>query len=75
MSFEPWMLAAMEEVGYMDTKKGHINRVANYLSQSQNSEIGAEEFQQACQACHVAATSFTQEDMEKIAAKIAAKLR
>lgn len=31
MGFEPWMLAAMEEHGYMDTYDGKINRLAIWL--------------------------------------------
>ena len=43
MAFEPWMLAAMEEEGYMDTSEGCINRVAKYLSQSSNDTIDEDE--------------------------------
>ena len=34
--FEPWMLAAMEEAGIMDTKEGQINRVADYSKEVQD---------------------------------------
>ena len=32
MSFEPWILAAMEEKGFMNTSEGYINALAHYLS-------------------------------------------
>ena len=32
--FKPWMLAAMEDEGYMDTLDGLVNRVAKYLAKS-----------------------------------------
>lgn len=66
MPFEPWMLTAMEEEGYMDTSDGLINRVANYLQYSQNATIGAEEFRKACIACDVDPDSFTQRDLNQL---------
>lgn len=70
MMFEPWMLAAMEEEGYMDTKDGQINRLAKYLSKSSSTTIGKDEFNEACKACKVNASSFTQRDFEKLERKL-----
>ena len=70
MSFKPWMLAAMEEEGYMDTSEGCINRVAKYLAKSPNDTINTAEFRRACYACDVDPDSFTQSDLEKLQRKL-----
>ena len=70
MCFEPWMLAAMEEEGYMDTSEGCINRVAKYLAKSPNDTINTAEFRRACYACDVDPDSFTQSDLEKLQRKL-----
>ena len=48
LCLKPWMLAAMEEEGYMDTSDGLINRVAKYLAKSPNDTIDTAEFRSAC---------------------------
>ncbi len=68
--FEPWMLAAMEEEGYMDTSEGCINRVAKYLANSPNDTIDTNEFREACYACNVDPDSFTQSDLDKLQNKL-----
>lgn len=68
--FEPWMLAAMEEEGYMDTSEGLINRVAKKLSQSPNDVIDTAEFRDACFSCGVDPDSFTQRDLETLQEKL-----
>ena len=66
MSLEPWMLAAMEEEGYMDTTEGQINRVAKCLSDSPNSVIDVDQFRNACYSCNVDSDSFTQNDLDRL---------
>ena len=66
MGYEPWMLAAMEEHGYMTSSTGLINRVAYHLANSTNPVIGIEEFCEACYACNVDPSSFTQDDLEQL---------
>ena len=68
--FEPWMLAAMEDEGYMDTSDGCINRVAKYLACSPNETIDTAEFRSACIACNVDPDSFTQRDLNKLQRKL-----
>ena len=70
MEFKPWHLAAMEEYGYMDTNTGLINRVARYLAKSGSSEIGTDEFRQACIACNVDPDSFTGSDLSELQKKL-----
>lgn len=68
--FKPWMLAAMEDEGYMDTSDGLINRVAKYLANSPNETIDTAEFRSACIACNVDPDSFTQSDLDKLQNKL-----
>lgn len=67
--FKPWMLAAMEDEGYMDTSDELINRVAKYLANSPNDTIDTAEFRSACIACNVNPDSFTQSDLDKLQKK------
>lgn len=68
--FKPWMLAAMEDEGYMDTSDGLINRVAKYLAKSPNDTIDTAEFRSDCIACNVDPDSFTQSDLDKLQKKL-----
>lgn len=70
MAFEPWMLSAMEEQGYMDTSEGLVSRLAKYLSNSPNDIIDTDEFRRACVACNVDPDSFTQADLESLQRKL-----
>lgn len=70
MAFEPWMLAAMEDAGYMDTSHGLNMRVANYLAKNGSDEIGEDEFRGACVACGVDPDSITQSDLDDIQDKL-----
>ncbi len=66
MAFESWMLAAMEDEGYMDTSHGLNMRVAKYLAKNGSDEIGIEEFRSACISCGVDPDSVTQSDLNEI---------
>lgn len=68
--FEPWMLAAMEEAGIMDTKEGHINRVSNYLKNNATGDVSYSEFRSACNACNVNPDSFDQQDLDRLQYKL-----
>ena len=70
MYFEPWMFAAMEDEGIMDTRTGRINKVAKFLANQDLDYIGNEEFISACNTCNVDLYSFDQEDIEKFGQKI-----
>ena len=70
MTYEPWILGAIEEAGYGDTNEALLNRVANHLAGRPNDVIDTSEFRSACIACNVAPDSFTQEDLEKLQRKL-----
>jgi len=71
MFFEPWMLAAMEDEGMIDTRTGRINKVAKFLAKQGLDHIGNEAFIGACHACGIDPYYFDQEDIQKIGKKIA----
>ena len=68
--FKPWMLATMEDEGYMDTSDGLISRVAKYLAKSPNDTVNSSEFRGACVACGVDPDSFTQRELDKLQKKL-----
>ena len=70
MSFEPWMLAAMEQEGLTDTNEGLISRVAKVLKESPNDTINADEFRKACRSSDVDPDSFTQADLDRLQEKL-----
>ena len=70
MSYSPWMLAAMEEEGYMTTSHGLNMRVAKYLAENGSDEIGNEEFRDACVSCGVDPDSIDQDDLADIQNKL-----
>ena len=70
MFFEPWMFAAMEDEGIMDTRNGRINKIAKFLARQNLNYIGNDEFIWACNACGIDPYYFAQEDIEKIGQKI-----
>lgn len=60
----------MEEQGIMDTREGHINRVAKYLKENGSSNIGNDEFIAAYRECKVDPYSFDSEDLSEIEKKM-----
>ena len=70
MSYKPWMLAAMEEAGYMDTSEGLISRVANELNRNSGDVIDTAQFRSACVSAGVDPDSFTQSDLDRLQQKL-----
>ena len=70
MAYKAWHLALLEDLGYMDTEEGLINRVAYELADSPNDTIDNEEFIAACEKCGVDPYSFTGSDLEKLQKKL-----
>ena len=69
MELKPWMFAAMEEKGIMDTKQGKINRLVNYLNECDLSYIGTSEWMDACATCDVDYDSLDARDLSEIERK------
>ena len=70
MKLEPWMLAAMEAEGLMDTSEGCISRVAKVLENSPDDVIDTAEFRRACYSCHVDPDSFDEDDLNRLRQKL-----
>lgn len=70
MHFEPWMFAAMEDEGIIDTQTGRINKVAKFLARQNLDYIGNSEFIQACHSCGIDPYHFDKDDIQKIGQKI-----
>ena len=67
---EPWMLAAMEEEGILDTTESKLNRLSSYLKDSDLTYVGNEEFAQACDACDLDPNSFSDDDLLDLQRKL-----
>lgn len=70
MGYEAWMLAAMEEAGYMDTKEGQLNRLARYLTEQPEETVGNAEFLRACAACNVDYRELDSQDLRRLQEKL-----
>ena len=66
MSYEPWMLAAIDQAGYNGIRNEHISAVAAELLHIGLTEIDRNTFEDACWRCGVAPDRFTQEDLSKL---------
>ena len=66
MEFEPWMFAAMESEGVMDTREGRINKVVKRIKESGISYVGDEEFIEICRECDINPDLFDNEDIKEI---------
>lgn len=54
MSYEPWMLAAIDQAGYNGIRNEHISVVAAELLCTDLTEIDRSAFEVACRRCGVA---------------------
>lgn len=66
MSYEPWMLAAIDQAGYNGIRNAHVSAVAAELLHTGLTEIDRSTFETACRRCGVAPDCFTQEDLNKL---------
>ena len=68
--WEAWQLAALEDMGIIETSTGLVNRVARRLAESPNDTIENDEFRSTCLSCGVDPDSFTQGDLEQLQRKL-----
>lgn len=66
MQYEPWMLAAMDDVGYNGIRDEHIDTVAEELLNTGKTDISREDFEAACERCGIDPNIFTQEDLNEL---------
>ncbi len=66
MSFEPWMLAMMDEVGYNGITDEHIEKVAAKLLDIGKTDIDYPTFCDACRESSIDPDNFNQEDLDRL---------
>ena len=66
MSFEPWMLAAIDAAGYNGIRQEHIEAVACEIRSMGISNVSCEAFDLACARCGVDSGNFTSEDISAL---------
>ena len=64
--YKPWMLAAMEEAGYMGITDDMINKIADELISYGSHEISLEAFVAACSKFNINPNNFEQEDLDRL---------
>ena len=66
MSFQPWMLAAIDQAGYNGIRQEHIDAVAEEILRMGITEVSRREFDTACRRCGVNGDNFTQSDLDRL---------
>lgn len=66
MSFEPWMLAMMDDVGCFGITDEHIEKVAAKLLDTGKTDIDYRTFCDACHNCGIDPDNFNREDLEEL---------
>ena len=70
MSYEAWMLNAMEEKGYTDTEKGLNNRLVEAIDELDEDEIDTETFIDICIEKGIDPDTVTEEDLDYIQSRL-----
>ena len=70
MSYEAWMLNAMEEKVYTDTEKGLNNRLVEVLDELDDDEIDTETFIDICIEEGIDPDTVTEEDLDYIQSRL-----
>ena len=66
MSFEPWMLAAIDHAGYNGIRDAHIADVAQQILRAGTTENSRQDFDVACRHCGLDPENFTQTDLDRL---------
>lgn len=66
MSYDGWMLAAIDKAGYNGIRSEHIYEVANELLRTGLTEIDRSTFNAACNRCGIDPSCFTQADLDEL---------
>ena len=70
MSYEAWMLNALEEKGYTDTEKGLNNRLVEAIDELDEDEIDTETFIDICIEKGIDPDTVTEEDLDYIQSRL-----
>lgn len=68
--YEPWMLAAIDDVGYNGIRDEHLDRVADEIYKIGLSEIDRDTFDCACRRAGVNSDLFDEESIERLKNKL-----
>ena len=68
--YEPWMLAAIDDVGYNGIRDEHLDRVADEIYKIGLSEIDRDTFECACRRAGVNSDLFDEESIERLKNKL-----
>ena len=68
--FKPWQLAAIDDAGYNGVRDEHIERVANSLLATGETEIDRSTFEYHCHKCGIDPDNFTQADLDDLQNKL-----
>ena len=66
MSFQPWMLGAIDDAGYNGIRDEHIDKVADRLLATGQTEIDRKTFDDACRSCGIRSDMFTQDNLDSL---------
>ncbi len=66
MSFQPWMLGAIDDAGYNGIRDEHIDKVADRLLATGQTEIDRASFDDACRSCGIRSDLFTQDNLDSL---------
>ena len=66
MTFQPWMLGAIDDAGYNGIRDEHIDKVADRLLATGQTEIDRATFDDACRSCGIRSDLFTQDDLDRL---------
>ena len=66
MSYEPWMLAAIDHAGYNGIRQEHIDAVAEEILKTGITEVSRQDFDAACRRCGINGENFTQSDLDRL---------
>lgn len=64
--FEPWQLAAIDELGYNGIRDEHIEKIANSLLSENLTDIDRDTVEYHCRKCGIDPDNFTQENLERL---------
>lgn len=70
MSYEAWMLNAMEEKGYTDTEKGLNNRLVEAIDELDEDEIDTETFIDICIEKGIDPDTVTEDNLDYIESRL-----
>jgi hypothetical protein len=70
MAYKPWQLGAIDDAGYNGIREQHLEKVANALRATGQSDIDRATFDRVCRQCGIDSNNFTQADLNSLQEKL-----